>query len=262
MRWDTRPASGSVSPRMRSCARIGLWRSSSVVEQGTHKPLVGGSNPPSATNLDRNDAALPIRRAVSNSFISGAPPSGRPDVRTAVHETQDLRHGVVTALDAILARTGDARSSPARPRRLLLNPKFFRNGIVMLVLVVGTAALLFTWIQGHDADQPGRLLAVPHRRPARQGRHGRPAGRHAHRQAQGRHRPTYTVTVPSVLTQVYPTTCSRPPRPAARTLAPDIYKAEPAPDTSWLGLLLTAAPAAARDRRLHLLHDAPGPGHQ
>jgi len=28
-----------------------------------------------------------------------------------------------------------------------LNPKFFRNGIVMLVLVVGTAALLFTWIQ-------------------------------------------------------------------------------------------------------------------
>ena len=26
------------------------WRSSSVVEQGTHKPLVGGSNPPSATN--------------------------------------------------------------------------------------------------------------------------------------------------------------------------------------------------------------------
>jgi cell division protease FtsH len=27
-----------------------------------------------------------------------------------------------------------------------LNPKFFRNGIVMLVLVVGTAALLFTWL--------------------------------------------------------------------------------------------------------------------
>src|SRR6476620_7048155 len=28
----------------------GSWRSSSVVEQATHKPLVGGSNPPSATN--------------------------------------------------------------------------------------------------------------------------------------------------------------------------------------------------------------------
>ena len=27
-----------------------------------------------------------------------------------------------------------------------MNPKFFRNGIVMIVLVLGTAALLFTWI--------------------------------------------------------------------------------------------------------------------
>ena len=33
-----------------------------------------------------------------------------------------------------------------------MNPKFFRNGIVMLVLVVGTAALLFTWIQ--SSSQP------------------------------------------------------------------------------------------------------------
>jgi len=32
-----------------------------------------------------------------------------------------------------------------------LNPKFFRNGIVMLVLVVGTAALLFTWIQSNGS---------------------------------------------------------------------------------------------------------------
>ena len=27
------------------------WQRSSVVEQGTHKPLVGGSNPPAATYL-------------------------------------------------------------------------------------------------------------------------------------------------------------------------------------------------------------------
>ena len=39
-------------------------------------------------------------------------------------------------------------------RRLLLNPKFFRNGIVMLVLVVGTAALLFTWIQSTTPTTP------------------------------------------------------------------------------------------------------------
>jgi len=35
-----------------------------------------------------------------------------------------------------------------------LNPKFFRNGIVMLVLVVGTAALLFTWIQSTAPSTP------------------------------------------------------------------------------------------------------------
>ena len=36
-----------------------------------------------------------------------------------------------------------------------MNPKFFRNGIVMLVLVVGTAALLFTWIQ--SSAQPNTV---------------------------------------------------------------------------------------------------------
>ena len=35
-----------------------------------------------------------------------------------------------------------------------MNPKFFRNGIVMLVLVVGTAALLFTWIQSSAQPNP------------------------------------------------------------------------------------------------------------
>ena len=35
-----------------------------------------------------------------------------------------------------------------------MNPKFFRNGIVMLVLVVGTAALLFTWLQSTSTTTP------------------------------------------------------------------------------------------------------------
>ena len=34
-----------------------------------------------------------------------------------------------------------------------MNPKFFRNGIVMLVLVIGTALLLFTWIQSSTPNQ-------------------------------------------------------------------------------------------------------------
>jgi cell division protease FtsH len=118
-----------------------------------------------------------------------------------------------------------------------LNPKFFRNGIVMLVLVVGTAALLFTWISttstptmtGYSqflADvkagkvdsvtQQGSTLTVDANTPAR----------------------TYQVTVPSVLTNVYADMLlaakDGPPLDA------NVFKAEPAPDTSWLGLLLTA----------------------
>ena len=119
-----------------------------------------------------------------------------------------------------------------------MNPKFFRNGIVMLVLVVGTAALLFTWMQGttqstqvgysqflsdvqannvEQVVQQGDTLTVKSK--------GQPS--------------IYTVTVPSVLTQVFPDMLAAA-KTSGVTLSNDIYKAEPAPDTSWLGLLLTA----------------------
>jgi cell division protease FtsH len=119
-----------------------------------------------------------------------------------------------------------------------LNPKFFRNGIVMLVLVVGTAALLFTWMQGatpsnsqgysqfltdvHDGKvdtvtQQGETLTVKLKAPTGS---------------------TYTVTVPNILTQVYPDMVAAA-KAGGQDLNPN-YKAEPAPDTSWLGLVLTA----------------------
>jgi cell division protease FtsH len=107
----------------------------------------------------------------------------------------------------------------------------------MLVLVVGTAALLFTWLQSstqpntigysqfladvHDGKvdkvvQQGETLTVTPKPPT----------------------PPYTVTVPSILTQVFNDMVA-----AAKTggleLSSGIYSAQPAPDTSWLGLLLT-----------------------
>jgi cell division protease FtsH len=118
-----------------------------------------------------------------------------------------------------------------------LNPKFFRNGIVMLVLVVGTAALLFTWMQGSTptstvgysqfltdvgdgkvdtVTQQGDTLTV-----------------------KPKTAPTYTVTVPNILTQVYPDMVAAA-KAGGHDLSATIYKAEPAPDTSWLGLVLTA----------------------
>jgi cell division protease FtsH len=118
-----------------------------------------------------------------------------------------------------------------------LNPKFFRNGIVMLVLVVGTAALLFTWIQsttpataiGYSkflADvQAGNVASVTKQ------------GESLSVKLEGTASP-YTVVVPSILTDVY-----KDMREAAargnQTLGDNILTAEPEPDTSWLGLLLT-----------------------
>ena len=68
-----------------------------------------------------------------------------------------------------------------------MNPKFFRNGIVMLVLVVGTAALLFTWISTKYAGHDHRLLANSSTDVAAgKVTEGRPAGHDADRHRQRR----------------------------------------------------------------------------
>jgi hypothetical protein len=90
-----------------------------------------------------------------------------------------------------------------------LNPKFFRNGIVMLVLVVGTAALLFTWINSTTPSTPigysqflsdvqsDRVDSVVQQ------------GETLTVKLKGAST-TYTVTVPSVLTQVLNDMSRRP----------------------------------------------------
>jgi cell division protease FtsH len=117
-----------------------------------------------------------------------------------------------------------------------LNPKFFRNGIVMLVLVVGTAALLFTWISTNTPAQTtgyseflnsvaaGEVTKVTQQGTTLTVEEGNS---------------TYTVTVPTVLTQVLPDMVAAAER-GGQDPASINFRAEPAPDTSWLGLLLTA----------------------
>ncbi|OGO55348.1 MAG: cell division protein FtsH [Chloroflexi bacterium RBG_16_69_14] len=107
----------------------------------------------------------------------------------------------------------------------------------MLVLVVGTAALLFTWIQSTtptntmgyseflNTVQAGNVDSVVQQGDALTVK------------IQGAPAPV-TVTVPSILTQVYPDMLAAA-KSGNQVLSADIYKAEPAPDTSWLGLLLT-----------------------
>ena len=91
-----------------------------------------------------------------------------------------------------------------------MNPRFMRNGLLMLVLVMGVSALLYTWLGA--AGRPRSLTRVPARSSSEveQGNVGKvvqsgetlsvfdkPA-----RTPQGTTEPDYTVTVANVLTQV------------------------------------------------------------
>ncbi len=120
-----------------------------------------------------------------------------------------------------------------------MNAKFARNGIVMFVLVAGTLVLLWqllgqtssssntaysqflfnvqsNTVQGVIQEQ-STLTVTPKNGGA-----------------------TYTVTVPPILTNVL-----QDMQTAAKagnvTLAPDVFAAKDAPDTSWIGLLVTTA---------------------
>ncbi len=120
-----------------------------------------------------------------------------------------------------------------------MNPKFFRNGIVMLVLVVGTAALLFTWItttgQPTNTGYSAFLAEVSEGKIAKVTQQGTTLTV----EREGDTKTTYTVIVPTVLTQVFPDMLAAA-KTKNLTLPADIFQATPAPDTSWLGLLLTA----------------------
>jgi len=117
-----------------------------------------------------------------------------------------------------------------------LNAKFLRNGIVMLVLVAGTVALLYTWVSSSSpqaaegylqflqdvkdgkvskAVQDGEALTVT-----------TPTG-------------TYTVIVPNSITGDVSADMREAAAAGDVTLSPDVYERKPTADTSWIGLLLT-----------------------
>jgi cell division protease FtsH len=120
-----------------------------------------------------------------------------------------------------------------------LNPKFFRNGIVMLVLVVGTAALLFTWIT--TTGQPTNTAYSKFLAQVKTGEVAKVTQQGTTLTVVTTDQPekTYTVIVPTVLTQVW-TDMQAAAKEGGKTLSDDVFTATPAPDTSWLGLLLTA----------------------
>src|SRR6476469_604494 len=134
-------------------------------------------------------------------------------------------------------RTRTTRGRPRFTRRLFLNPKFFRNGIVMLVLVVGTAALLFTWISQNGSPAAtgySQFLA-----DVKNGSVTKVTQQGSTLTVMKTPAATYTVNVPTVLTNVYGD-MQQAAAQGGKTLDSDVFTVNPAPDTSWLGLLLTA----------------------
>ncbi len=119
-----------------------------------------------------------------------------------------------------------------------MNARFFRNGIVMLVLVVGTVVLLYTFLlQQPQSNTTGysQFLADVQ------------AGKVTHVDQQSQTltvyegtdtTPAYTVTVPTVLTNVL-TDMQTAAKAGNVTLKANAFSAKEPTDTSWLGLILT-----------------------
>jgi cell division protease FtsH len=117
-----------------------------------------------------------------------------------------------------------------------LNPKFFRNGIVMLVLVVGTAALLFTWVSSNTPSQTTAYSTFLNQVASGEVKSAVQEGTTVTVTTQTSQ--NYTVIVPTVLTDVFGDIQAAAER-GGRDPSTIDFRAEPAPDNSWFGLLLT-----------------------
>jgi cell division protease FtsH len=116
-----------------------------------------------------------------------------------------------------------------------------RNGLLMLVLVMGVSALLYTWLGTSETpitkaySGPGSFLAqVQAGQVDKVIQEGERLS--VFEKDKDATKPTYTVTIPNLLTQV-----SQDMAAAAQAggVAQPIYDPKPAPDNSWIGLVLT-----------------------
>jgi cell division protease FtsH len=124
-----------------------------------------------------------------------------------------------------------------------LNPRFMRNGLLMLVLVMGVSALLYTWL---GASSPAKIM--PYSGPnsfleqvekglvSRVIQSGETLSVFDNTKKATDTEPSYTVTVANVLTQVQQDIATA----AAKGSKPQpTFDPRPAPDNSWIGLVLT-----------------------
>ncbi|MBI2777150.1 MAG: ATP-dependent metallopeptidase FtsH/Yme1/Tma family protein [Chloroflexi bacterium] len=111
-----------------------------------------------------------------------------------------------------------------------------RNALLMFVLAIGVAALLYTWLNQTTAPSAkgyGEFLGQ-----VQAGQVDTVTQRGETLTVKLKDKSTYTVVIPSVLTQVYPD-IKAAAEAGDQPFNPSIYAAEQPPDNSWVGLLLT-----------------------
>ncbi|HYL39911.1 MAG TPA: ATP-dependent zinc metalloprotease FtsH, partial [Candidatus Binatus sp.] len=112
-----------------------------------------------------------------------------------------------------------------------------RNGLLMLVLVMGVGALLYTWLAGSSPTKTVDYGVFLNSVKAGQVEHVTQKA-DTLEVVSSVDNSKYTVVVPTVLTNVLGD-MQTAAQSGGHTLDPSIYGAEQAPDNSWVGLVLT-----------------------
>jgi cell division protease FtsH len=129
------------------------------------------------------------------------------------------------------------RGGSTDPPEAPLNPRFFRNGIVMLALVVVALAVVFTVVsQSSPATSTGysKFLADVQAGKVTQVLQ---EGSKLTVTASGTP-PTYEVVVPNILTQVWQD-MQTAAAAGGHPLPPTVYTVKDAPDNGWISILIT-----------------------
>ncbi len=121
-----------------------------------------------------------------------------------------------------------------------MNSKFFRNGIVMLILVIGTVALLYTWLLQSPADTSKSYSFFLDQVSKGQVAKVVQTGTTLQVTTTGTPPDTYTTEVASAFTNVFDD-MTKAAVAGGQDIAKIDYKAQQEPQTGqWLGLLISA----------------------
>jgi cell division protease FtsH len=120
-----------------------------------------------------------------------------------------------------------------------LNPRFMRNGLLMLVLVMGVGALLYTWLAGSTQEQTvgwGQFLTN-----VQKGEVAQVVQQDTTLTVTGRDGKKYTVVAPGVpgVNADYLKDIQAAAAAGGLTFDQNNYSVEKAPDNGWIGLVLT-----------------------